>query len=255
MRSVVASLAFLAGCDFGLDAPRRGDAGDAIDSAPIDVRIPADGAPAWTSCKDAQLSGVMTDGVIMIDPDGAGPGSAEQVYCDMTTAGGGWTLVYSYGFTNYNAFTRPSNAVTPRPDWGVPGSSGTPISTTTPTSPTTRGAMPYATWQLIGSEVLLTSNINNWIRCTAGTGSLVTMTDGTVTCDVIKVLTSSCTTVAPDGFVRLSGCGPVFQLNGMAYQAYDGNTTQNWPTHDPCGTDMPNQLTNIPNPGGAIFLR
>ena len=35
-------------------------------------------------------SGATGDGVYLIDPDGAGPISAVNVYCDMTTDGGGW---------------------------------------------------------------------------------------------------------------------------------------------------------------------
>jgi hypothetical protein len=45
------------------------------------------------SCDQLYRAGVATDGYQVIDPDGAGPLSAVAVWCDMTTAGGGWTVV------------------------------------------------------------------------------------------------------------------------------------------------------------------
>ena len=52
----------------------------------------------------------------------AGMPQPKEMYCDMEISGGGFTLVYSYGFTNYTNFDNGTNAVTPVPNWPITNS-------------------------------------------------------------------------------------------------------------------------------------
>ena len=80
-----------------------------------------------TSCKDILANGgtVSKNYFVYLDRQ------VVQVYCDQTTEGGGWTLVYSYRFTDPKHFNHGSNAVTPRPSW--PSDGDVPVSKTIPT--------------------------------------------------------------------------------------------------------------------------
>ncbi|MBK6528204.1 MAG: hypothetical protein IPF99_01015 [Deltaproteobacteria bacterium] len=48
------------------------------------------------------LNPSLPSGEYMVDLDGAGSGAATTVRCDMTTDGGGWTLVFDSGTTNFS---------------------------------------------------------------------------------------------------------------------------------------------------------
>ena len=53
-------------------------------------------------------------------------------------------------------------------------------------------AMDVALWSTIGKEFLIKSNINNWIACKEGTGSLVQQKAGSVTCKLVKQVSKQC---------------------------------------------------------------
>ena len=208
------------------------------------------------NCKDLKNKRPsVASGVYWIDPDGGYHGNAFEAYCDQKTDGGGWTLVWSYTFTDYSSFTNGKNAVTPRPTWTA-SSANTRVSTTVPLSETHYEAMDFALWRTIGNQALIKSNINNWIACKEGSGSIVRQRAGSLSCKLVKQVSQHCAGVVPKSLVLFSH-GP-YLTSDQLYYFFDGGTglgDGQWPVHDPCGSSNNNQLKGVANPHGNIFIR
>lgn len=213
---------------------------------------------AVPSCKSL-FSFYLPSGVYWLDVDGGSKDNSFKAYCEMETDGGNWTLVWSYTFTNYSNFKGGSNAITPRPNWPVSYSSrvDVAISTNPPLSETDFNAFEFSKWKTFGEEILVKSNINNWIICSPGKGNLANWSHGSVNCKIIKSITQHCPDGAPPTvFSRYFGayCGPGFFADSLYYY-FDGCTRYNWPTHDPCGKNSDRGLKNMQNPYGNIYIR
>ena len=202
------------------------------------------------SCKDILArKTIAVSGIYWIK---AASNKLYQVYCDMETHGGGWTLVYSYTFTNYNTFGSGSNAVTPRPNWPA-SNANVPISTTPPLSESSLGAVNWNVWKDIGKEFMVKSNINDWIVCQPSGGSIVTQKSGSLSCQNVKNVATACSGVAPRKIYWWSRGPSIYALSDFYF--FVGDTRGDWPTHDPCGKYNQNHKKGVSNPGGQIYLR
>ena len=168
-------------------------------------------------------------------------------------------------FFYIRGFQSGSNAITPRPNWPTAGN--IVQSTTPPTSETDYNAMDFSQWENLGHEFMVKSNINHWIACTEGTGSLIKFRAGSLNCRLIKNIAHVCHGRIPDKLIFHTAGNPGSSLGPdlvrsqsttwlKEYYYFEGSTqTGNWPTHDPCGENKQNHLRGVPNPHGNIYIR
>jgi len=213
------------------------------------------GPQVFRDCAELHLMDpAAPDGVYTIDLDGAEMGMEPfDVWCDMTSAGGGWTLVYAYGFTNFSAFNNGSNAVDVVPTWDITPDDSVPTSTTVPLSLAESGAMEFALWGELGTSFLVRTNISNSVACEEAGGSLVQIIDGNIECSMVETLTRTCTDVLPTTIAAWAGGVSLFWNDHYVY--WDASQGSHWPTHDPCGVNETNHLQDVEAPRGAILLR
>ena len=101
---------------------------------------------------------------------------------------------------------------------------------------------------------MVKSNINDWIVCQPNSGSLVTKKDGSMTCKNIKNVATTCNGLAPDAVVWYNN-GPYLEKSRWVIYYFQGDTSTDWPGHDPCARGSSNQKNGVSNPGGQIYLR
>ena len=108
-----------------------------------------------------------------------------------------------------------------------------------------------------GSDVLFESNVTHWLHCTPNGGSIVDDVGGPMTCTVVMNVAAVCLDNAPNDFASTasSGCRPGLQQAGKNYVCWDARTSNNWPTHDACGSSDETQGPGLLDPRGALLVR
>ncbi len=175
------------------------------------------GAPTTpASCREAREAGLSVDGVYTIDPDGAGAGAPFDVYCDMNTDGGGWTLTYKIR-NNVPSGTNPWwNMVMPGSGTAFPTTVAVPAGTTEGPTLATRASYTTATaateWR--ASTYRAGAVVFDVKSSYSGTGGRALRCFAAGTCTDAD---QTCSTAVTDGRVLLNTLGGPIGAGGTGY--------------------------------------
>ena len=153
------------------------------------------------------------------------------------------------------SFSDRRNFMSPSPNWlWKPTNPDLPISTTPPHDESELGSVDFELWKEFGTDILIKSTVTNHLMCTENGGSFVNLRSGPISCNVTKVVVEGpCENVVPFTFEKH---GHLLALDSTAGAYYEFDTGERyWPISDPCGRSGLNQLTDVENPGGWLFVR
>jgi len=230
---------------------------------------------AAQSCKHIvqSNSGLLNSGRYWISPENYDD-SAFIGYCDMATLDGGWTLVYRYSIQDLKS---GNSTIFPVPDWLKDDKDdNTKISKKAPQGPHENGAVDFKLWRLIGKEMLIKSNIKDWIYCRPDDETNEIFPEphtysGIITfkmkCQVVGDRSSKgCQKSGPDTLVW-TVAGPTLysvfkeqktvifrRTHPSIYHQWTAKLLPQW-LQEPCGSAKLKHLKHIKNPYGAIYLR
>ena len=156
----------------------------------------------------------------------------------------------------YHDFDNNFNMVWPSPSWSAKDLAR-PFSTTTPTSEDMTGAMDHSLWSEIGDTFLVKSNITNWFKCSPNGGNLVSLTEGNLSCGIVKSLVddaSLCGGIVVPYYLRMDPCGPAVYTDDF-YFFFESRDQACWPVADPCGRRQENHIHNVDDPASWLYLK